>query len=66
MGGAAPAQGSRAHVQMIFQDPLASLDPRMTVGQIIAQPLVEHRPGMDKREVDARVRAMMARVGLRE
>ncbi|MDR5838802.1 oligopeptide/dipeptide ABC transporter ATP-binding protein [Caballeronia sp. LZ034LL] len=56
----------RADVQMIFQDPLASLDPRMTVGQIIAEPLVEHRPGMQKREIDARVRAMMARVGLRE
>jgi len=56
----------RADVQMIFQDPLASLDPRMTIGQIIAEPLVEHRPGMNKREIDARVRAMMGRVGLRE
>jgi oligopeptide transport system ATP-binding protein len=56
----------RADVQMIFQDPLASLDPRMTVGRIIAEPLVEHRPGMDRQEIDARVRAMMARVGLRE
>ncbi|SAK90873.1 oligopeptide transport ATP-binding ABC transport protein [Caballeronia fortuita] len=56
----------RGDVQMIFQDPLASLDPRMTVGQIIAEPLVEHRPGMNKREIDDRVRAMMAKVGLRE
>src|ERR1700761_2534185 len=56
----------RRDIQMIFQDPLASLDPRMTVGQIIAEPLVEHRPGMDKQEIDVRVRAMMAKVGLRE
>ena len=56
----------RGDVQMIFQDPLASLDPRMTVGQIIAEPLVEHRPGIAKRDMDERVRAMMAKVGLRE
>jgi oligopeptide transport system ATP-binding protein len=56
----------RGDVQMIFQDPLASLDPRMTIGQIIAEPLTEHRPGIGKQETDARVRAMMNRVGLRE
>jgi oligopeptide transport system ATP-binding protein len=56
----------RGDVQMIFQDPLASLDPRMTVGQIIAEPLIEHRPDMSKADVDARVRAMMTKVGLRE
>ncbi len=56
----------RADIQMIFQDPLASLDPRMTVGQIIAEPLNEHRPSMSKTEMNQRVRAMMAKVGLRE
>ncbi|MEA3090526.1 MAG: oligopeptide transport system ATP-binding protein [Caballeronia sp.] len=58
--------GVRADIQMIFQDPLASLDPRMTVGQIIGEPLREHRPGMSKDEMNQRVRAMMAKVGLRE
>ena len=56
----------RRHLQIIFQDPLASLDPRMTVGQIIAEPLREHRPGMSKDEMNQRVRAMMGKVGLRE
>ena len=54
----------RKDVQMIFQDPLASLDPRMTIAQIIAEPLRTHRPGMRAAEVMERVQAMMRRVGL--
>jgi len=55
---------ARADIQMIFQDPLASLDPRMTIAQIIAEPLRTHRPRMPEAEVMLRVKAMMGRVGL--
>ncbi|MCV2448808.1 oligopeptide/dipeptide ABC transporter ATP-binding protein [Paracoccus sp. DMF] len=54
----------RSEIQMVFQDPLASLDPRMTVGQIIAEPLVTHRKGLSRAEVKTRVKDMMDRVGL--
>ena len=54
----------RREIQMVFQDPLASLNPRMTVGQIIAEPLRTHHPGLGRDEVKARVQRMMERVGL--
>ena len=57
-------QDVRADVQMIFQDPLSSLDPRMTIGDIIAEPLQAQRPGMSRREVSAEVERVMQRVGL--
>ena len=54
----------RKDVQMIFQDPLASLDPRMTIAQIIAEPLKTHRPGLSSADVMQRVQAIMEKVGL--
>jgi oligopeptide transport system ATP-binding protein len=54
----------RADIQMVFQDPLASLNPRMTIGQIIAEPLKTHHPGLPAPEIKARVQLMMDRVGL--
>ena len=54
----------RADLQIIFQDPLASLNPRMTVGEIIADPLRTLRPEMNKDERRARVLKIMEAVGL--
>ena len=54
----------RRDVQMIFQDPLAALNPRMTVGEIIAEPLITHEPQTSRDERKARVRELMERVGL--
>ena len=59
-------QTLRKSVQIIFQDPLASLNPRMTIGQIIAEPLRTHYPDMSIADVLHTVRAMMSRVGLTE
>ncbi|WP_461535866.1 murein tripeptide/oligopeptide ABC transporter ATP binding protein OppF [Spongorhabdus nitratireducens] len=54
----------RKDIQMIFQDPLASLNPRMTIGDIIAEPLRNYYPETPKEEVQDKVREMMAKVGL--
>lgn len=54
----------RTEAQMIFQDPLGSLDPRMTVGDIIGEPLVTAYSAMSRAEVNDKVKKMMYRVGL--
>ena len=54
----------RADLQIIFQDPLASLNPRMTVGEIIEDPLRALRPEMNKAERRAKVMKTMEAVGL--
>jgi oligopeptide transport system ATP-binding protein len=53
----------RKHLQMIFQDPYASLNPRMTVGQIIGEPIETFRIATGS-ERDERVQALMETVGL--
>jgi oligopeptide/dipeptide ABC transporter ATP-binding protein len=55
---------ARKDLQIVFQDPLASLDPRMSVGASIAEPLLTFQPGLARAERDAQVKAMMARVEL--
>jgi oligopeptide transport system ATP-binding protein len=54
----------RAEMQIVFQDPLASLDPRMTVLDIVAEPLSEFRPGLSREERTRLVTAVLERVGL--
>ena len=54
----------REDFQIVFQDPLASQDPRMPVGVSIAEPLKTLQPHLSRETLRARVRAMMQRVGL--
>lgn len=54
----------RRDMQIIFQDPLASLDPRMTVSEIIGEPLQAFHPQLSSKERKQRVQEMMLRVGL--
>jgi peptide/nickel transport system ATP-binding protein len=55
---------ARRGMQMIFQDPYASLNPRWRVADIVAEPIRAHAPGMSRAEVDERVAALLLQVGL--
>jgi oligopeptide transport system ATP-binding protein len=54
----------RRDIQMIFQDPFASLDPRMTVGQIVEQPFIIHGL-LEKKERELKVKNLLEIVGLK-
>ena len=56
----------RRRMQMIFQDPFSSLNPRMSVSQIIAEPLQIHHVCKSKEDLDKRIRDLMDTVGLAE
>jgi ABC-type glutathione transport system ATPase component len=56
----------RRQMQMIFQDPFASLNPRMRVGEIVGEPLAIHERGITRTERHERTGAMLKRVGLNE
>ncbi|WKB51156.1 ABC transporter ATP-binding protein [Eleftheria terrae] len=57
-------QAMRRRLQIVFQNPYASLNPRFTVGQTLMEPLQIHRIGADAADREARARALLARVGL--
>ena len=61
----APLRRFRRRIQIVFQDPFASLNPRQTVGTIIAEPLLLHRPGSAAQRKE-RVAEILALVGLSE
>ena len=55
---------TRRHIQMVFQDPYASLNPRMSVFDIIAEPLLVHHLYQDKADLEKKVLDLLHRVGL--
>ncbi len=62
----AALKSTRADLQIVFQDPLASLDPRMTIAASIAEPLRSFRPEMTRTERTKEVALWLERVGLRQ
>ena len=62
--GAKELRNSREDLQIVFQDPLASLNPRMTIGASIAEPMLTFRKHMKSAEREVEVKKMMERVGL--
>ena len=76
-GGAAVFQGEdilrldraqfkpfRRVIQMVFQDPFASLNPRMTIGEVLTEPLLVHGLGANAEERQEKVAAILQQVGL--
>lgn len=55
----------RRDVQFIFQDPFSSLNPRMSVGRLVGEPLEVHAPDLSKADRRAKVSELLAQVGLR-
>src|SRR5258706_115010 len=56
----------RKRIQVVFQNPYASLNPRFTVGQTLIEPMAIHGVGKDESEREERARALLAKVGLDE
>jgi ABC-type glutathione transport system ATPase component len=57
-------RAERQQMQMIFQDPYASLNPRMRVGEIVAEPLCIHEPAVNQAQRSERTAEILRRVGL--
>src|SRR5207237_8843146 len=58
-------RGMRRHMQVIFQDPYSSLNPRMTAGNIVGEPLLVQGLARDQRAYRERVAELLSLVGLR-
>ena len=54
----------RRHAQIVFQDPFSSLNPRMSVSQLISEPLIINRACKSKKELERKVSGLMSLVGL--
>ncbi len=57
-------QGMRRRIQIVFQNPYASLNPRFTIGQTLVEPMAIHGIGADTTEREQRARALLEKVGL--
>ncbi len=66
LGALSPAalRAQRAHMQVVFQEPFESLNPRLSVGAIVAEPLQIHRPELSTTDTRDTVRRTLDRVGL--
>ncbi|MDO9075401.1 MAG: ABC transporter ATP-binding protein [Rubrivivax sp.] len=62
--GREPLRRMRRRLQVVFQDPFASLSPRMTIGQIVGEGLALHQPELSATQREERVLAMLDEVGL--
>jgi ABC-type glutathione transport system ATPase component len=59
-------RAERRQMQMIFQDPFASLNPRMRIGEIVSEPLAIHEPALSAKDRLVRTALVLERVGLNE
>ena len=61
---AEPRRQLRRNLGMIFQDPAAALNPRLSIRQALEEPFEIHEPGMDPQDRERRLQGLLARVGL--
>ena len=54
----------RANLQVVFQDPISSLNPRMRVGEIIEEGIKIHQPSLVKKDIDKKIKSILNDVGL--
>lgn len=57
-------QGIKKEIQMVFQDPFSSLDPRMTAGKLVEEPMIAHKTEKDKKSRSEKALKLLQTVGL--